>query len=49
MEQEKHYRHELKYLISAAQIEILKSRIRGVMLPDPHAGKRRVYCPQSVF
>ena len=43
------YRHELKYLISAAQIEILKSRIRGVMLPDPHAGASGVYTVRSLY
>ena len=42
------YRHELKYLISAAQIEILKTRIHGIMMPDPHKRKDGKYTVRSV-
>lgn len=31
------FRHELKYLISSAQVEMLKSRLRGVAPLDSHA------------
>lgn len=43
------YRHEYKYLISSAQIEILKTRIRGLMLPDPHTGAGGMYSVRSVY
>ena len=31
------YRHELKYLVSSAEIAILRARIQGLMKIDPHA------------
>ena len=31
------YRHEYKYLVTSAQLAILKTRIQGLMRPDPHA------------
>ena len=37
-ESEMKYRHELKYVVSAAQIPLLKSRISNLMQLDSHAG-----------
>ena len=34
---EPEFRHELKYLISAAQVEMLKSRLNGILSLDAHA------------
>ena len=31
------YRHELKYLVSQAQLSLLKARIAPFMQQDPHA------------
>ena len=31
------FRHELKYLITTAQVEMLKSRLTGILSPDSHA------------
>lgn len=43
------YRHELKYAISAAQMPLLKSRIRGIMQPDSHAGADGIYNIRSLY
>ena len=43
------YRHELKYLVSAAQIPLLKSRITGLMQRDPHAGSDGIYTIRSLY
>ena len=43
------YRHELKYLVSAAQISLLKSRITGLMQRDPHAGSDGTYTIRSLY
>lgn len=43
------YRHELKYTISAAQLPLLRSRIKGLMHPDPHAGEDGVYNIRSLY
>lgn len=43
------YRHEYKYLISAAQIPLLRSRIAHVMRPDPHAGPDGKYNVRSLY
>ena len=43
------YRHELKYLISAAQLPLLKSRIEHIMQPDPHAGADGMYNIRSLY
>ena len=34
--QDVRYRHELKYLISAGQMQLLQSRIQGLVPRDPH-------------
>ena len=46
---EQKYRHELKYVVSAAQIPILKSRIVNLMQMDPHAGKDGIYNIRSLY
>ena len=43
------YRHELKYLISRRDAELLKVRLRGVMSPDPHAGPSGRYTIRSLY
>ena len=43
------YRHELKYLISAAEVPLLKSRIAHLMTPDRHAGADGVYNISSLY
>ena len=43
------YRHELKYVISAAQIPLLKSRISKLMKIDPHAGADGIYNIRSLY
>ena len=46
---EQKYRHELKYVVSAAQIPLLKSRISHLMQPDPHAGEDGIYNIRSLY
>ncbi|MCR5794637.1 MAG: polyphosphate polymerase domain-containing protein [Solobacterium sp.] len=46
---EEKYRHELKYIVSAAQIALLKSRIAVMMRPDPHAGADGSYTIRSLY
>ena len=46
---EHNYRHELKYVISAAQMSLLKSRIACIMRPDPHAGADGIYTIRSLY
>lgn len=43
------YRHEMKYAISAAQVPLLKSRITGLMQPDPHVGADGIYNIRSLY
>lgn len=43
------YRHELKYIISGAQIPLLKSRIAAIMRLDPHAGADGKYNIRSLY
>ena len=43
------YRHELKYIVSAAQIPLLKSRIAAIMHLDPHAGADGKYTIRSLY
>ena len=47
--QEPKYRHELKYLISAAQLPLLKSRVAGIMQLDPHTGTDGIYNIRSLY
>lgn len=43
------YRHELKYQISDAQVQLLKSRIDHLIPPDSHAGRNGVYSIRSLY
>lgn len=43
------YRHELKYLISAAEVPLLRSRIAHLMTPDRHAGADGIYNISSLY
>ena len=43
------YRHELKYIISGAQIPLLKCRIAAIMRLDPHAGRDGKYTIRSLY
>lgn len=43
------YRHELKYQISDAQVQLLKSRINHLIPPDSHAGENGVYSIRSLY
>lgn len=43
------YRHEFKYLISAAQLPLLKSRIACILQPDKHAGADGIYNIRSLY
>jgi hypothetical protein len=43
------YRHEYKYLICAATARLLRSRLRGFMRPDPHAGPNGQYTIRSLY
>ncbi|MBE6599020.1 MAG: polyphosphate polymerase domain-containing protein [Ruminococcaceae bacterium] len=48
-EKENKYRHEFKYVISAAQIPYLRNQIRPFMRPDPHAGPDGIYNIRSLY
>lgn len=43
------YRHELKYLVSAAQVEHLKMRMRALLPQDIHAGAGGAYNIRSLY
>jgi hypothetical protein len=49
MEQEKHYRHELKYSIPYGDYLALRSRVRGVMTTDPHVSENGTYQIRSIY
>ena len=43
------YRHELKYQISDAQVQMLKNRINHLIPADSHAGENGVYSIRSLY
>jgi len=43
------FRHELKYLISSAEISVLKNRVEHLLLPDVHAGQSGMYTVRSLY
>ncbi len=43
------FRHELKYLISAAQVQMLKSRMDHLIPLDSHAGEAGKYTIRSLY
>ena len=49
MEQQKHYRHELKYWIPHSEYLALRNRIRKVMKSDPHVNSDGIYLIRSIY
>lgn len=49
MTENRTYRHEYKYLVSAAQIPVLQARVAHLMQPDPHAGADGQYRIRSLY
>jgi hypothetical protein len=43
------FRHEYKYLISSGQLQLLKSRINGLIPRDSHAGEMGYYNIRSLY
>lgn len=43
------YRHELKYQITDAQVQMLKNRINHLIPADSHAGQNGVYTIRSLY
>lgn len=43
------YRHELKYVITAAQQALLENRIQGLIKPDSHVGADGMYHIRSLY
>ena len=48
MEQEKHYRHELKYAIPYADYQAMRRRLAKVMKTDPHTDENGLYQIRSI-
>jgi len=46
---EKHYRHELKYSITYSEYIAMRSRLRNIMISDPHADSDGVYTIRSIY
>lgn len=42
-------RHELKFLVSARSVLLLRQRLSRVMEPDPHAGPEGRYFIRSLY
>ena len=49
MAKERKFRHEFKYLVTDAQLEILKVRLMGIMKKDKHVGPSGIYCIKSLY
>ena len=49
MEQEKHYRHEMKYAIPRADYDAMRRRLRLIMTSDPHVSAEGTYRIRSVY
>jgi len=43
------FRHELKYVVTASQLALLESRIRGLIPLDVHAGEAGMYQIRSLY
>lgn len=43
------YRHELKYVVTASQMALLESRIRGLIPLDAHTGESGMYRIRSLY
>lgn len=46
---EKKFRHELKYLVSTAEMQLLKSRVCHLLKPDIHSGPGGIYSIRSLY
>ena len=49
MEQEKHYRHELKYAVSYGDYLAMRARLRQIMHADAHTGPDGKYRIRSIY
>ena len=49
MDKAQKFRHELKYVISAAQIPMMQNRIRHLLSPDTHADEKGIYTVRSLY
>ena len=49
MEQEKHYRHELKYALPYAEYIAMRTRLRSIMKSDPHTMADGRYLIRSIY
>ncbi len=49
MDSDKHFRHELKYEISKSDYLELRSRVRSICSPDPHANEEGIYQIRSIY
>lgn len=49
MEQQKQFRHELKYSISYADYVVLSSRLKKIMSADPHTDTSGKYMIRSIY
>ena len=43
------YRHELKYVVTAAELALLENRIKELVRPDAHAGADGMYHIRSLY
>ena len=43
------YRHELKYVVTAAELALLENRMKGLVRPDAHAGADGMYHIRSLY
>ena len=43
------FRHEFKYLISSAELEIIKTRVKNLLEPDSHTGNTGTYSIRSLY
>ena len=49
VEQEKHFRHEMKYSISFSEYLAIRGRLRAIMSPDPHVSDNGTYQIRSIY
>lgn len=49
MEKQMKFRHELKYVVSAAQVELIKNRVEHLLPRDAHAGEKGMYAIRSLY
>ena len=43
------YRHELKYICSELELQIIEQKLKAVMQPDPHADENGEYLIRSIY